>query len=311
VQVHPPYRLADFVITYDGTNTDDPVPFASALDIVSDTPYEIASRTRPSRTVSILGKTHSGKTDLVQRLLASCEAGDGHDQPQPQAGAAAAPGAGPGAHDGGRRVDAPVDTATGNAGGALVVAGARHGQHHYRPTSSGITAVPVVLRGRPLTILDFEGEDAGGLPTEIQGDARQWEPLRTERNAAVKAHLPRIAYSASDVVMLLTRDHFAAGTAYETAVNFASRCTSRVQSPNPALVLVCNFMQEESGVDMEDIDETTRNYLDAHDQAGLLSQSYGTIKVVHLPARTSRHESGVNLTLSNQTPTVIVFTTSN
>ncbi|CAF3665341.1 unnamed protein product [Rotaria socialis] len=113
-------------------------------------------------------------------------------------------------------------------------------------------------------LLDFEGEKGSWIPYMLRRLRKVWTAERSEkRRKAVEEYFPKLAYTLSNVIILLSRDDFSNHDYIERCYDFATRATKKLQHipHKPILILVHNFY---TGSKVGNYEELTKEFFTIH-----------------------------------------------
>ena len=132
-----------------------------------------------------------------------------------------------------------------------------------------------------LNFLDLEGEN--GTEAPVMATARSLAAGATGRHKAVSEMFPKLAYTTSDVLVVVCREPFFNRRYLERSIELAKRANSGVHNvDHPALVLIGNKLP---GEECElDVRKSTDQFFDAWgDEANTLNQYFSAVICLYIP----------------------------
>jgi hypothetical protein len=149
---------------------------------------------------------------------------------------------------------------------------------------------------RKALLLDTEGTDAARFipPAEAHPTLGHVEPrLRKaavdKRNVTVERQLPRLAFVASNVLVLVTTKDLSCFSCFDWIQKVARSAVAKINRPDrPALVIVQNkAVDVEASVPGDDGKRRAEQFFDRHDQDRDMLVLFSELRVFVLPARQS------------------------
>lgn len=113
-------------------------------------------------------------------------------------------------------------------------------------------------------LLDYEGEKGTYLPRLLKHMSDEWTDERAEkRRKAVSEYFPKLAYTISNVIILLSRGDFSKYDYISRCYDFAERATKNLQQNpyKPVIIMIQNYS---SIAMLQPIRETTREFFQIH-----------------------------------------------
>lgn len=142
----------------------------------------------------------------------------------------------------------------------------RHGSTTANIMCFETTAFTPELSQTDFLLLDYEGEHGSYLPYMLQNLSEQWTTERAEtRRKAVSEYFPKLAYTVSNIIILLSRDDFSNSEYISRCYDFAERATKHLQHVpyKPVLILVHNCSSPNM---LQPIKEVTHQFFEMHDK---------------------------------------------
>ncbi|CAE6964886.1 unnamed protein product [Symbiodinium sp. KB8] len=143
-----------------------------------------------------------------------------------------------------------------------------------------------------VNFVDFEGENGTAAP--IMAKARSLSPMVSSRFQAVHEHFPKLAYTTSDIVVVVCREPFYNRRYLERCLEFAKRANAGVTNVDrPALVLLGNKLPGEEVE--EDVSVSTDQFFAAWgEDARVLDSYFSAVVCLYVPHKANmwRREDG-------------------
>ena len=150
-------------------------------------------------------------------------------------------------------------------------------------------------------LLDYEGEHGSYPPYMLRNLNEQWTSERAEiRRQAVSEYFPKLAYTISNIIILLSRDDFSNSEYISRCYDFAERATKHLQHVlyKPVLILVHNCSSPNM---LQPIKEVTQQFFEMHhEDAKKLRQFFDAVYCMRLPYKINEMSNASEMSDPNQ-----------